>query len=356
MKRNKFYLTVILTLFALSSITVCGQTLYVPGGSSNIGNSTNNNIGVGVSVPNYQLEVYKYSATEYPEIALTHSYSIKGSATKVWKMYNDHGVLRFGYGSATLGYPSSFTNYISFNSGSMTLDNSFLYVMKNSGNLLKLDNVIVSRELDGLLWNMSGQKFRITGGSLSLSGFDTYISVNASPLTAGSPAILISDDGGLVKAFKTDVNSVETLSILTNGDITTSGDITTNGINASSGIITVDDLTSTNIYVKDASDDINFKVNQSGYVWAREINVTLENPFPDYVFDEEYELMDLDELELFISEYGHLPNMPTAEEVKEEGIELAEMNVLLVEKVEELTLYILELQKEIDALKQKANN
>ena len=71
----------------------------------------------------------------------------------------------------------------------------------------------------------------------------------------------------------------------------------------------------------------------------------------DYVFKPEYKLMPLSELEAFIQKNGHLPNLPTEAEVMENGVNLAEMNVKLLEKVEELTLYVIELEKKIDQKK-----
>ncbi len=73
----------------------------------------------------------------------------------------------------------------------------------------------------------------------------------------------------------------------------------------------------------------------------------------DYVFDEDYKLLDLNELEDYIKKYKHLPNIPSESEVKENGIDVAEMNKLLLQKIEELTLYVIELQKQIDELKKE---
>jgi hypothetical protein len=75
----------------------------------------------------------------------------------------------------------------------------------------------------------------------------------------------------------------------------------------------------------------------------------------DYVFANDYSLMSLDKLQNFINENGHLPDVPTAEEVVENGFELKEMNVLLLKKVEELTLYLLNQEKRIKDLEKKAN-
>ncbi len=94
---------------------------------------------------------------------------------------------------------------------------------------------------------------------------------------------------------------------------------------------------------------INFKVKNNGYFWAREVIVTL-NTFPDYVFGDTYKLMSLEETENFIKENKHLPGVPSESEVVKNGINVGEMNALLLEKIEELTLYVINLKKENDKL------
>ena len=71
----------------------------------------------------------------------------------------------------------------------------------------------------------------------------------------------------------------------------------------------------------------------------------------DYVFDENYDLKSLDEVEAFVKENKHLPGVPSASKMKEEGMSLSEMSNLLLEKVEELTLHLIRVEKENRALK-----
>jgi len=94
-----------------------------------------------------------------------------------------------------------------------------------------------------------------------------------------------------------------------------------------------------------------FRVTGAGNVWATGVFVRLPEQFPDYVFEDDYELMSLSELENFIKQNKRLPKMPSADKVAENGLNLGETDRLLTEKVEELTLYILQMKKEIDALK-----
>ncbi|WP_339923541.1 hypothetical protein [uncultured Cyclobacterium sp.] len=87
----------------------------------------------------------------------------------------------------------------------------------------------------------------------------------------------------------------------------------------------------------------------NGKVQAKEVNITMDG-WADYVFDADYPLMDLNELALFIKENGHLPGIPDEEEVKKEGLNLGEINTKLLEKIEELTRYILLQEEKIQEL------
>jgi len=95
--------------------------------------------------------------------------------------------------------------------------------------------------------------------------------------------------------------------------------------------------------------DGNVKVK--GKIFATEIEV-LANVYPDFVFENNYKLMPITELEKYIAKHNHLPEVPTSEDVAKNNMKLGEMNVLLLKKVEELTLYIIDLQKQIDELKE----
>ena len=97
---------------------------------------------------------------------------------------------------------------------------------------------------------------------------------------------------------------------------------------------------------------IALKVN--GKIVAKEVSVTLSN-FPDYVFKKDYKLMPLSELESYIQKWSHLPSVPAEKQVLEEGLQLAEMNKLLLQKVEELTLYIIDQDKKLGELEKKIN-
>ncbi len=92
------------------------------------------------------------------------------------------------------------------------------------------------------------------------------------------------------------------------------------------------------------------KLSVNGTVRSKEIIVE-GGPWPDYVFDNNYILPGLDEVEKFIHQHNHLPNIPSAKEIEEKGQHVGEVQKRMMEKIEELTLYIIEQQKMIMQLK-----
>ena len=94
------------------------------------------------------------------------------------------------------------------------------------------------------------------------------------------------------------------------------------------------------------------KLSVTGQVHATEVKVTTTVPGPDYVFDQSYDLRALSDVKSFIDQNKHLPEVPSAAEMAKNGIQLGEMNMLLLKKIEELTLYVLQQQKQIDELNQ----
>lgn len=102
----------------------------------------------------------------------------------------------------------------------------------------------------------------------------------------------------------------------------------------------------------------NYKLFVTGGIVSDEMTVKLNanNSWADYVFENDYDLKPLSEVEAFIAKNKHLPNVPSAAEVKENGINIAVMAKIQQEKIEELTLYIIAQNKRIEALESKINN
>lgn len=94
-----------------------------------------------------------------------------------------------------------------------------------------------------------------------------------------------------------------------------------------------------------------YRLSISGNMRAHEIKVYTD--WADFVFEKDYKLPTLEDVEAFIKENGHLKDIPSAKEVEGNGIEVGEMNKLLLQKVEELTLYLIEQNKEIMDMKKQ---
>ena len=97
-----------------------------------------------------------------------------------------------------------------------------------------------------------------------------------------------------------------------------------------------------------------FLVKANGHVFAREIQVLATNMnFPDYVFAKDYDLLPLADLKEYIKKNKHLPNIPSAKEVEKDGLGLGKLTKLQMEKIEELTLYIIEMNERIEKLEEE---
>jgi hypothetical protein len=92
-----------------------------------------------------------------------------------------------------------------------------------------------------------------------------------------------------------------------------------------------------------------YKLAVLGTIRATEVRV--ETGWSDFVFDDNYKLRSLDEVEKYIQQNKHLPDIPSASEIQQDGLAVGESQTKMMQKIEELTLYVIDLQKEIDQLK-----
>ncbi len=101
--------------------------------------------------------------------------------------------------------------------------------------------------------------------------------------------------------------------------------------------------------------DANIKVGVKGKVYCEGLRIKMAgtNCWADYVFDKNYRLLPLSDVKQYIQNNKHLPGIPSAEEVKKEGLEVEDMLKLQMQKIEELTLYVIQLQEEMAKLKEK---
>lgn len=98
--------------------------------------------------------------------------------------------------------------------------------------------------------------------------------------------------------------------------------------------------------------DVRGNARIAGDITTKKIHVTQQG-WPDYVFKNTYNLRSLQDVETYIQKNKHLPDMPSATDVAKNGIDLGENQALLLKKIEELTLYVIELQKQVNKMKSK---
>lgn len=98
-----------------------------------------------------------------------------------------------------------------------------------------------------------------------------------------------------------------------------------------------------------------YSVSVDGQIMCENLTMQNSTSWPDYVFENDYKLMPLADLEKSIREHKHLPNVPSAAEISKNGINMQVITKAYMEKIEELTLYIIQLKKEVDGLRKEMN-
>ena len=258
-----------------------------------------------------------------------------------------------GLNLATNGYmmlgPITGTNIIMDNneiiarSGATTA--ATLNLQTNGGELVSGARLTINKDGEALKLNGSAPvtNFYLNGtskGTIGLNaGGDMVLGTNA-----GAAMILTPTGGGGVILNPTNAGNV-ILSPSGGGDII---------MNTSSGgniNMNPNGQVAIGVGVAAAS---GYKLTVSGKVLCEELKVKLRSTgWSDYVFAKDYKLPSLAEVEKFIQQHKHLPNIPTAAEVEKNGIEVGDMQKRMMEKIEELMLYVIQLQKEVAVLRKE---
>jgi len=226
--------------------------------------------------------------------------------------------------------------------------------------------------------NVNGSGFGNSGASLNLLGWaGTYknwqigvanigphgLNFTPSTIAGGSsfsgPVMTIQDDGsvGIGTVFPArllDVNGDANIgtnlivgtSVYTN--TYTAGSIAAVNFKNSSGSNIISYLSSGNVGIGTTTPSEKLSVN--GNIRSQKVIVT-QSGWPDYVFSPFFKLKPLSQVGQFIDQYKHLPGMPSAKKIAEEGIDVGATETVIVRKIEELTLYMIEMKKEIAILR-----
>jgi hypothetical protein len=210
--------------------------------------------------------------------------------------------------------------------GNVTINNHFLKFAPANNT-----DAIIQRTTSGNMVVNSG------GGTSSL-----YLNY-ASAYNAGTGGVNIFD-GGTTNFAKLWITKGGTQ----NGIEAIGGNLV---ISPSGGRVIISDLSNTSLTIPTG----NYKLIVQSGILTEKVKVAVQNSanWSDYVFAEDYNLMSLYDVEKYIKKNQHLPNIPSAKELVKEGLDLGEMQAKQMEKIEELTLYMIEMKKEIDSLKKE---
>jgi len=262
--------------------------------------------------------------------------------TADWIVADRDGILApTNYGKTTrLGFTNTTTGMANTDGTELRMSgNNFSIENRENGNL----NIVVPN----VSMTFSNSSSRIWVGFVSNINSVDNARMNIIAPSSDNGLFIQSSGTKYALALKTSINTTEALIVrdaanLSNFSVKGNGEVNTKDLFVN-GKLRVTDGTTNNV----------FSVDNTGLIRSREILVD-NLPIPDYVFKPDYKLMTLKEVEQFVTKYHHLPNVKSELEFQQAGgVQLGEMNLKLLEKVEELTLYVIDLQKQINELKNK---
>ncbi len=341
------------------------------GGSSNwnlssthIYSNNSGNVGIGKSNPLHKLDVAGNIRidTESPALLFraNNLFQISeitfenSNSSNLSKIMAAAGSLQFQTGSPA--------KYITMHtSGALAIgDNNATGMLVVDAMNYSYDAVSINDQNPTIQLKSSG----VNKGFLQLSGDNIRIGTNSSNDAGyfvirnnGADRVFVSPTGNLHIPSGSDA-SLTSNGFLTLGNVNSSNiifdnnEIVARNNGAYSTLILQND--GGNVRIGNATVPTGYKFAVAGKVICEEVKVKLASSgWPDYVFDQKYRLMPLNELKKFIDTNKHLPGIPAAAVVEKEGFEMGEMQRKLLEKVEELTLHILELDQKIRELENK---
>lgn len=200
---------------------------------------------------------------------------------------------------------------------------------------------------DGSAWNnfvsSTTSNWILSGTNVRLSPTTNNVAIG---LTTPSATLQVNSEAG-EDAFRVQVNNSTKIKVNANGG-------TSIGVNNSSFDAPVNGLyIEGEVHIGNGArgGSTGYKMAVDGEVICEGVTVQLSGSWPDYVFTPEHKMPSLPELKNQIESIGHLPGMPSASEVEADGVDIAEVQKKLLEKVEELTLYLIEANEEIQDLR-----
>lgn len=381
--RTHLYVAAILVVTTFASKA---QTLFVPNGTTGVSTSTNANVGVGIATPTEKFEVsgnlsvlgnlYFKNGIRKMGTTTNHDLQFITNNTERMLLKND-GKIFFRnrlymsdeaaiiYGNTTdedktrliISFNPTSHSYITFK------DNLHFRANKNwiSPLIVQGDgNVAIGYQTtyttDGTQYQTQGHKLAIKGSVLIEDGALNL----SSGMNAAGPAKFTGNVGiGIdTPTEKLDVAGNFSLSgnVLLKNDNRTIGTTTNHSLTFTTNNLPRFTIMSNGNVGVGVENTGEYKLAVGGKIIAEELVVKLQGDWPDYVFSPNFKLKPLEEVEDFIVVNGHLPEVPSAKEVEENGVSVGEMNAILLKKVEELTVYAIELNKTLRSLEEKVKS
>lgn len=319
---------VLILVIQTVAFVALGQTLFVPSGISGIGTSTvSGKVGIGISSPAEALHIngsIRGNQSGALRISTGSGYLDLGPQNSSWAhIYTDRPAIIFN----TPVY-SSAGKFSSYGTANLTLQTGGVdrLIITNSGNVgIGTTNptgtlTVYKSELPLFEVSNSLQKLQIM---VVNNAWDGAAGSNPGDVVIRPLALQQADHNGLIMYMPNNLNDGK--SYIKFGDVQ-------NGL-----------------WVGIFNNRI-FRVD--GLFIAKEIKVRAD-VWSDYVFNKSYKLPTLKSVEEFINTNGHLPEVPSEKQVKEDGVNVSEMNATLLKKIEEITLYLIELEKKVKSLEEQ---
>ncbi len=296
-------------------------------GTSRITILNSGNVGIGTTTPAEKLHI---------------NGSVRGNQNGALRISTGNGYIDLGPKSSSYASIETDRNYFSFNKSVYATGFS-----SSSTNPLQLQTngtsrmTILNNGYVGLATTTPAEQFQIgdlwtfhNGGTKYMGYNIRYISNKDVRIADGySSRIALSQDGDI--------------------RLETGGTGAANSTVSPKGMLILTSLGNVGIGTTNTH---SYKLAVAGNILAEEVVVKLQGDWPDYVFNTDYSAPSIEQIEEHIQEKGHLPHVPSAEEINKSGINLGQMDALLLQKIEELTLLIIRQNKVIQELQDKVEN
>lgn len=358
----------ILTLAVLICVVISGRAqFFAPSGSTTIQTTSNGMYGINATgvaqspFPQFTFEVVGSTAVTGQMIRNTSS-----TGYTTFRLYNNQNnlfrALELAYSGSSFASPLIYGGVASGEMASISTTGSYP-LMFGTSNTMRM--TIAGNGNIGVGTNNPQQQFEVVNGNRAVS-FNNAI---AGVTTGGILAISRADDGMKTMYLGPSAAPADDNVIYGSGGGAelrlVSGGLASGGfgfyINMDNStafastrptpVMKIDGLG--NVGIGDPTPDAKLAVN--GTVRSKEVLVTTTGGWPDYVFNPDYKLPTLKEVRSYIDQHHHLPEVPSLTEVEQAGVKLGEMNALLLKKIEELTLYVIEQQSQMEAMQEQIN-